>query len=438
MPLGFRESQRSKGSARSPGPGAVTPQVSQWVRITLLAAAVLAFSVRSGQATNGVEPVNSSLQARSRGGADAAVGDTALSQIENPASLRLHPRPRFDGSAQMCFPIVRWESPIDGSSSQVRVIPIGDVAVALPFSERLSFGLAVHSRGGLGSRFNMRHLLIPWMSRQVGAEAKTIGLLVSGAYQVTERLSVGAGVRAEATSAEFSLVLGPADLEFGRGTSWGGGFQLGTHYRLRDDLSFGLAYRSPTWGSDLAGGRGRASLFGLLPVDLGAVHIEDMQHAQKITAGLAWDATTWLKLIGEVRWINYANSSEHSLTVRAKDAFDVRLPLRMGFEDQWVFILGSEFKLDEHWILGVGYNYGTNPVHAAALLPMGSVLAQHHVTVGLRYETDKWWAGLGYVIGLPASLRGDGHSSNVMGLDYAYSTLEQTQHSILMGFGFRW
>ena len=77
-------------------------------------------------------------------------------------------------------------------------------------------------------------------------------------------------------------------------------------------------------------------------------------------------------------------------------------------------------------------------VRAAALLPMGSVLAQHHVTVGLRYETDKWWAGLGYVIGLPASLRGNGHSSNVMGLDYAYSTLEQTQQSVLMGFGFRW
>ena len=34
----------------------------------------------------------------------------------------------------------------------------------------------------------------------------------------------------------------------------------------------------------------------------------------------------------------------------------------MGYKDQWVFAGGAEFKLDENWRLGVGYNYGTDPV----------------------------------------------------------------------------
>src|SRR5687767_8293589 len=42
-------------------------------------------------ATDGVELLGVSTQAQTRGGADVAVGDTALSQVENPATLSLTP-----------------------------------------------------------------------------------------------------------------------------------------------------------------------------------------------------------------------------------------------------------------------------------------------------------------------------------------------------------
>src|SRR5204862_254695 len=80
---------------------------------------------------------------------------------------------------------------------------------------------------------------------------------------------VAAGLRAEVVTAKFSTVLGPADVEFGRGYSWGGGFQVGLHYQALDNLAFGLAYRSPTWFGDLAGGDADASLLGFLPIHLG-------------------------------------------------------------------------------------------------------------------------------------------------------------------------
>jgi long-chain fatty acid transport protein len=234
------------------------------------------------------------------------------------------------------------------------------------------------------------------------------------------------------------VVLGPADLEFGRGYAYGGGFQLGLHYQAREDLAFGLAYRSPSWFGNLEGGQGRASLFGLVPISLGDISIDDLKLAAKISAGVAWDATDWLKLVGEVRWINYSNSTFNTTTIATDGLIDLRYPFPMGYRDQWVWIAGADFKLDEHWTLGVGYHYGTAPVSSRNLLPMGSTIPQHHATAGLRYETDGWWVGAGYIVAFPTKLRGGGWSDIPLGIDYGLSEIEQTQHSLVVGFGFSW
>jgi hypothetical protein len=70
---------------------------------------------------------------------------------------------------------------------------------------------------------------------------------------------------------------------------------------------------------------------------------------------------------------------------------------------------------------------------------MASVIAaQHHITAGLRYEKDNWWVGGGYVLGLKTSLHGEGISAFPFGIDYGFSQLEQTQHSLFFGFGLTW
>jgi long-chain fatty acid transport protein len=388
--------------------------------------------------TNGIEPIDTSLHARIRGGVDVAIGDSPLSQINNPASLARHDVPRFDFSGQFGFPVARWHGPLGTSESEIGFVPLANCALAMPVDDRLTLGLAVHSKAGLASRYHMRHVLIPMMKRRVGSDAKMVGLHFNVGYKLTDRLYIGAGVRGEVATAKFSLVLGPADTEFERGYAYGGGFQLGMMYRATEDLTFGLGYRSPSWFGDLAGGDAGASLFGVLPLDLGSGAIDDLRLAQKITAGAAWEVTDWLRLASEVRWINYRSSSFDSLTVATDGAVDLRLPLPLGYRDQWVCAVGADFKLDEHWTLGLGYNYGSTPVDRASLLPMGSTISQHHITAGLRYERENWWVGAGYILGLQASLSGGGYSRIPLGIDYALSRIEQTQHSLIFGFGFAW
>ncbi len=390
-------------------------------------------------ASDGLEPIATSMKARARGGADTAVGDSALSQIDNPATLSLRPRGKItiDMDSELALINSHWDSPIDSSTSTVKAAPLFNTGLAFPINDRLTLGAAMHSRGGIGTTYYMRHLLIPFMKRRVGSDLKVIDLPFAAAYKLTDKLSIGFGPRVEIATAEFSSVLGPADVEFQRGWAVGGAFQFGLFYKATEQLSLGLGYRSPTWFNDLKGGQLRASLLGLPEIALGDVAIDRLHLPQRITAGAAWDATKWLKLVGEVRWINYTQSTLNATTIRLSGPVDLGYPLPLGYQDQWAFIVGAEAKLSKNWILGLGYHYCTPAVPPANMFPMGSIIAQHHVTLGLRYETERWWAGAGAVIGIPATLRGPGYSNIPLGVDYGVSTLHQTQHAVFVGFGIK-
>lgn len=392
------------------------------------------------RATDGLEPIGVSMKANARGGADVAVGDTALSQIENPAALGLQARrrARFDFTGQLGFPICRWRGPLEEESSHVNVVALGSAALAFPVGERWTLGLALHSRSGLASDYQMRHLLIPFMDREVGARAQCFNIRLNVAYDVSEQLAIGGGLRVDFQRSRFSTVLGPADFEFGQGRAVGGGFQLGLLYRPRRDLTLGLSYWSPSWMSDLEGGEARASILGIAPVTLGDASIVRFRLPQRIAAGVAWDATERLKLVGEARWLNYGNSVLNDTPIRVDGLLDFGYPLPLGYRDQWAFMAGAEYKLTRHWIASGGYHYCTAPVAPGNLLPMGSVLPQHHLTAGVRYEEDVWWLGMGYVLGLPESLRGNGRSRIPLAFDYGFSELEQTQHILFAGFGVSW
>jgi long-subunit fatty acid transport protein len=389
-------------------------------------------------ASDAFEPIGVSFQASSRGGADVAVGDSALSQVENPSTLSLQPRDhwKFDMGSEVAFVSNVWTGPLDSATSQARVFPLINSGLAIPLNDRLTLGVAFNSRGGFGSKFDMRHLMIPFMERRVGADLKVVSIPVNLAYKITDRLSAGFGFRGEVATARFGTVMGPADIEITRGYAMGAGFQAGLHYQAREDLAFGLGYRSPTWFNDLQGGQAKAALFGLLPIGLGDANIDTLQLPQRVTGGVAWDVTKRIKLIGETRWINYENSTLHSTTLAMDGPIDLRYPLPMGFRNQGVFILGSEFKLSDHWKLGTGYHYATPNIARSNAFPIASILAEHHATVGLRYETEKWWAGAGYLMGFPVTLSGNGHSRIPLGVDYGFSHIRQMQQGLLIGFGF--
>lgn len=398
------------------------------------------WAVPEGRATDGLEPIGVGARANARGGADVAVGDSALSQIENPALLSLRRRDshEFDAEGEIALADAHYRGAIDSASSTRRLVPLGNMAVSVPLDEQWTLGLALHSKAGLGTTYRLRHLMIPFVERRVGGDLKVLDPQVNFAWKASDKLALGAGARVEVATTEFSTVLGPLDLDVSRGYAAGAGFQAGLLYKPRDDLAFGLAYRSSTWCSDVSGGSAKASLFGALPIDLGGVRIPDLTLPQRISAGLAWDATDRLKLTAETRWFNYSATTFNHTDVRTDGRLDLRYPFPMGYRDQWAWIVGAEYRLGRNWVAAGGYHYATAPIDRAHMLPMGSTISQHHVTLGLRYETEKWWVGAAYGLALPASLAGNGRSAVPLAFDSAFGEIRQTQHVISMGFGYRW
>jgi hypothetical protein len=119
-----------------------------WLRCCVALVFGLASSARPG---NELEPICVSMHSFVRGGADVGVGDSALSQVNNPATLTLSPRGRlwFDTAGVLVLPRPTWRGPLDTADSTRNWNALANVGLAMPVDDRLTLGMASHSKARL-------------------------------------------------------------------------------------------------------------------------------------------------------------------------------------------------------------------------------------------------------------------------------------------------
>ena len=406
----------------------------------------LVYPVSPAWATDGIEPIGLSTQSMIRGGADVAVGDSSLDQINNPATLPRVGR-RFDLSGELLMPQSKWRGPIDSDTSSARYLPLGHAGVSIPVSDKVSLGTAIWSKSLLKSDYRMRHPFDPWQRRRVGVDMRDFGLGLNAGVKVTDKLTLGGGLRMELATSEFSCVNGPMSLEFGRGWSVGGGFQLGALYQLTPRVTLGVGYRSPTWFQDLVGNHSdsglinewKAGMPGMMSIPIGKALVDHIILPQRLAAGVTWDATDRLRLTVEGRWINYDRSTMNTANFRVDGPFQLKIPTAIQYRDQYAVMTGAEYKLTDHWTIGGGYHFASNPINTKKLQPTADMIVEHHLTTGLIYRQKNWWVGGGYMLGLPNSISGrDYNLFSPFNTGTTKQHLWQMQHSLFLGLGFSW
>ena len=393
-------------------------------------------------ATNGLEPIGVGQNAISRGGVDVAVGDTAFSQISNPATLSFRLERELDLGVQCILPRIRFRNALNQDDSRLDHIEIPCFALAIPVNDRFSWGFAVHGRAGLATDFRFRYLYPPLMKHRHTSALTVPGFVLSAAWKLNERLSLGAGVRAEIMMLDLNAALGPVNLEIDKALGFGFGFQVGGTYRATDRLTLAAAYHSPTWFGDVRSDELTGELFPLrFPLGGGAVVRPRLP--QKIILGASYDITQRWKVMGEARWVNYGNSFLHDGAL-STDLLDVGVPLNHMYRDVWVFAVGSEYRLTDEWTLSGGYNFGNSPARGTHLLPgTAAGIVEHHLTAGLRYDKGKWFVGVGWVRAFRKTLSGEGPGrlpidALPIARDYgAGSSVSHSQDSIVVSLGFR-
>lgn len=393
------------------------------------------------------------------GGQQTAIGAGALDAIGgNPAQLSSIRGMKFELSGDAGFLNGRFEH--EGS----------DVARTHDFGATTAGGIGMRlGRATLGLNFDpeiavrgrWNYLDAPggllgttsYGNRKHESEIVLLRTAIGAAWDFTDQLSIGASAgllyNRSRLDSPYILQSQPVlrgaktlfDLET-EGYGWDASF--GIAWRPLDSLHFGASY---TLESEVnTDGRARTDA-GRQFADLG---IPDAQATgsydaevtnrfpQRASLGAFWQATPRLGLATQVDWINWAdtfdqldvrlrNGDNDELTsVLGADRFDDRIPLR--WRDQWVWRVGVEYGLGDHWTARAGYSYGNNPVPSETLTPLTAAIFEHKIGAGLGYKNGRVAVDAAWQWALPASERIG--KTDLLAREYGRSGVEVDTHRV--------
>ncbi|NNC88069.1 MAG: hypothetical protein HKN82_06355 [Akkermansiaceae bacterium] len=193
------------------------------------------------------------------------------------------------------------------------------------------------------------------------------------------------------------------------GWSWNG--ELGVRLRLRDDLHLGLRYRTSTslHSDGRAAGDASAQLAALgSPPPRTDFHYGadvSLSLPDIVSAGLAWQATGSLTVLGQVDWIPWGDHFD-AMRVALGDGDNPDLPssivdsVPLGWEDRFTIRAGLQCDLNPRWTWRCGYIHSASPIPARHVTPLNAAIAEHSLTTGVGLRLDDWTLDAGYQLDL--------------------------------------
>lgn len=197
------------------------------------------------------------------------------------------------------------------------------------------------------------------------------------AYKINDQWSVGLAVHVDRAQLETNSAV-PGTLAETAGTdrgdgSFGIGVGVGVLYKPFDFLSAGLSYTSEQWMQEFE------RYQDLLPAGL--------NFPQQVNAGLSVKPIDKLIINTDFRWINWSGAGGAFGTPPAAGG--------LGWQDQFIAMLGVQYQPLDFLILRSGYNYGRSAI------PSGSLFAsQLAIPIGEHHAGG----GVGLILGKRVSL----------------------------------
>lgn len=291
-----------------------------------------------------------------------------------------HPRTRIsvnDGSG--------YRSSIPMNSG-LFALPHTHLAVPLPWDT--TFGLSLMPEYGLGSKYPQSWPM-SWNTYETTVQSLTLNPNLS--YSITDKWSVGAGMRfiwfdfeqfahvSPLTRAYVSRLKGDNDMK-------GLGWQIGTRYKLLDNLSFGLVYKSIT---DIrVRGRVRSNYPGLYGKADSSLRLP-----QSITGGFNWDITDTVHLGASLSWTDWSDVNVLTFELPIGD-----VKKYMRWDDTWRAALGVSWDFATDWTVMGSYVYDMNCTgdQQPTMLPPAD---RHALAAGIAWQcTDYLEFGLTYAL----------------------------------------
>ena len=338
--------------------------------------------------------------ARGVGMGNGLVGSTkdASANYYNPANLTELTSPSVMVGMTLINPFS--DVVVDGVSQQkmnAGWFPPPHAYVAVPLLEDLVFGFGSYCEYGLGTKYDVN-----WALRGDTTETTIQQFTFNPniAYRITDDWSVAFGARMSYLTFEnykspyFGIPGGPS--MYGRthleGDDFNCGYMLATQYKVTDDLSLGLVYRSRI------NHRVEGDFDLSVPALLGGAGVIGDAKAKlvlpaSVTMGANYDFSERFRGGASLTWTEWSTINHIDFNLPAGNSYAQEL----NWRDAWRLGFGFEYDLTDALTGRIGYSFDWDPsadAHGTTMLPPGD---RHIIGFGASYSfLENWRVDLGY------------------------------------------
>jgi long-chain fatty acid transport protein len=326
------------------------------------------------------------------------------------------------------------------------VVP-ASYAVWRPNNDRLAVGVAINAPFGLST--NTRTY---WAGMFYARESKVFSINVTpqAAYQVTDWLSVGAGLQIEYFKVRLenafpgAAPVGPDNFSLA-GSSTDFGFTAGVTVTPTPWTQIGLGFRSAIVHS-LSGEVSRPAFFVPIPAVIPAALVNiraDVTTPESLSLGIRQKVSDAFTLLGTVEWTRWSRLGTIPITyLNPVPAGTVPASLAFEWRDGWFGSVGVEYQWSPSLALRTGIAFEQSPVTdrtRGARLPDND---RTWVSAGLSYNwSNKLTFELGYshvfVKASPINIVA-GNPGFSAGLGSFTGNADTTSDIISVGMRYRW
>jgi long-chain fatty acid transport protein len=277
-----------------------------------------------------------------------------------------------------------------------------------PFSERLVFGIGLHTPFGLTTAWASPDTFSGrFLSER--AELKGFSINPTIGYKLADRFAVGGGLDLRLSSVSLQRrvpvvnpftqrVIDGASVDLSSNTDVGFGFNVGALAKISDSLSAGVHYRHQVKSSYKGTanftqiGTGNAQLDTALTARL-------PQGSQAVTTeivfpgifmgGVAYTMGDWTFEV-DADWYQWSKFSQLNLVFT--DRPDLTQSIVEDYKNSWQYRMGLERRLSETWAVRGGYFFDQSPAPAASISPLLPDADRNGFALGGTWKTGHFHA----------------------------------------------
>lgn len=346
-------------------------------------------------ATNGMNLEGFGPLGMSLGGASMAYDSGLAAMMNNPATLGLAPE---GDQMALALHFLGPDVAVQGMAES------GGDAYYMPAlgwgrrTGKLVWGVGLFAQGGMGTEYGADSPLAMGTGEPVRSELGVGRLILPLAYELSPALIAGATLDYVWAGLDMKAAMpdgggGVMRVDFsddndftGRAKGQGFAGKLGLLYKVTPTFNVGLTYHSKTALSDLETKANGATVTGM---GTGKVTIHDFEWPETYAVGVAWQASPKLMLVADVKHIGWSDDmKDFKLAFTPDGGSEVPLTMAQNWDDQVVYAIGVQYRVNDRLGLRAGFNHGKNPVPDATLNPLFPATVERHYTAGFDYRVS--------------------------------------------------